>query len=82
MDEHVGLQLPLVSQLLVLSQEALLLTGTYRYGKKLPESELVYKAVDEDLAKFGGSSMMTNMICIGTIMAVDRWSRRSGSGLA
>ena len=24
----------------------------------------------------GGSSMMTNMICIGTIMAVDRWSRR------
>jgi rod shape determining protein RodA len=30
----------------------------------------------------GGSSMMTNMICIGTIMAVDRWSRRNGSGLA
>ncbi|MCW1381819.1 rod shape-determining protein RodA [Novosphingobium sp. KCTC 2891] len=29
----------------------------------------------------GGSSMMTNMICIGTIMAVDRWSRRSGTGL-
>jgi rod shape determining protein RodA len=29
----------------------------------------------------GGSSMMTNMICIGTIMAVDRWSRRGG-GLA
>ena len=25
----------------------------------------------------GGSSMMTNMICIGTIMAVDRWSKRS-----
>lgn len=25
----------------------------------------------------GGSSMMTNMICLGTIMAVDRWSRRS-----
>ena len=24
----------------------------------------------------GGSSMMTNMICIGTIMAVDRWTRR------
>jgi rod shape determining protein RodA len=24
----------------------------------------------------GGSSMMTNMICFGTIMAVDRWSRR------
>ncbi len=23
----------------------------------------------------GGSSMMTNMICIGTIMAVDRWKR-------
>lgn len=23
----------------------------------------------------GGSAMMTNMICIGTIMAVDRWSR-------
>lgn len=23
----------------------------------------------------GGSSMMTNMICIGTIMAVDRWSK-------
>lgn len=28
----------------------------------------------------GGSSLMTNMICIGTIMAVERWSRRS-SGL-
>ena len=27
----------------------------------------------------GGSSMMTNMLCIGTIMAVDRWSRRGGS---
>ncbi len=27
----------------------------------------------------GGSSMMTNMICIGTIMAVDRWNKRSGS---
>jgi len=26
----------------------------------------------------GGSSMMTNMICIGTIMAVDRWSGRAG----
>jgi rod shape determining protein RodA len=25
----------------------------------------------------GGSSMMTNMICIGTIMAVDRWRSRS-----
>jgi rod shape determining protein RodA len=24
----------------------------------------------------GGSSMMTNMLCIGTIMAVDRWSPR------
>jgi rod shape determining protein RodA len=24
----------------------------------------------------GGSSMMTNMLCIGTIMAVDRWSKR------
>lgn len=28
----------------------------------------------------GGSSMMTNMLCIGAIMAVDRWSRRSSSG--
>ena len=27
----------------------------------------------------GGSSLMTNMICVGTIMAVERWSRRSGS---
>jgi hypothetical protein len=27
----------------------------------------------------GGSSMMTNMICIGTIMAVERWSRK-GAG--
>ena len=27
----------------------------------------------------GGSSMLTNMICIGTIMAVDRWSRRGRS---
>lgn len=27
----------------------------------------------------GGSALMTNMICIGTIMAVDRWSRRDGS---
>lgn len=26
----------------------------------------------------GGSSMMTNMICLGTIMAVDRWSRPGG----
>jgi len=27
----------------------------------------------------GGSSMMTNMICIGTIMAVSRWQRRPSS---
>ncbi|MEO6388685.1 MAG: rod shape-determining protein RodA [Croceibacterium sp.] len=27
----------------------------------------------------GGSSMMTNMICIGTLMMIDRWSRRSGT---
>ena len=27
----------------------------------------------------GGSSMMTNMICIGTIMAVDRWRKGSQS---
>ena len=26
----------------------------------------------------GGSSMMTNMICLGTLMMVDRWSRRAG----
>ncbi|MFM5955400.1 MAG: rod shape-determining protein RodA [Novosphingobium sp.] len=26
----------------------------------------------------GGSSMMTNMICIGTIMAVERWSKTGG----
>jgi rod shape determining protein RodA len=26
----------------------------------------------------GGSSMMTNMICIGTLMMIDRWSRRPG----
>jgi rod shape determining protein RodA len=30
----------------------------------------------------GGSSMMTNMICIGTIMAVDRWGKRAGGRLA
>jgi rod shape determining protein RodA len=32
----------------------------------------------------GGSSMMTNMICIGSLMMVDRWSRRAGgpSGLS
>lgn len=27
----------------------------------------------------GGSALMTNMACIGTIMAVERWSRRGGS---
>jgi len=27
----------------------------------------------------GGSSMMTNMICVGTIMAVSRWERRPSS---
>ncbi|KPL67682.1 rod shape-determining protein RodA [Erythrobacter sp. SG61-1L] len=26
----------------------------------------------------GGSSMMTNMICIGTLMMVDRWNRQGG----
>lgn len=26
----------------------------------------------------GGSSMMTNMICLGTLMMVNRWNRRSG----
>jgi rod shape determining protein RodA len=25
----------------------------------------------------GGSSMLTNMLCIGTLMMIDRWSRRS-----
>ena len=29
----------------------------------------------------GGSSMMTNMLCIGTLMAVDRWSRRPQGAL-
>ena len=29
----------------------------------------------------GGSSMMTIMICIGTLMAVDRWRSAHGSGL-
>jgi rod shape determining protein RodA len=29
----------------------------------------------------GGSSMMTNMLCIGTLMAVDRWSRPQAGGL-
>jgi rod shape determining protein RodA len=28
----------------------------------------------------GGSSMLTNMICVGTIMAVDRWSRPAIGG--
>jgi len=28
----------------------------------------------------GGSSMMTNMICIGTLMMVDRWTRQGGAG--
>jgi rod shape determining protein RodA len=27
---------------------------------------------------YGGSSMMTNMICIGTLMMVDRWNRKGG----
>lgn len=27
----------------------------------------------------GGSSMMTNMICIGTLMMIDRWTRKRGS---
>ncbi len=26
----------------------------------------------------GGSSMLTNMLCIGTLMMIDRWSRTSG----
>ena len=30
----------------------------------------------------GGSSMLTNMICIGTIMAVDRWSTPGSRGLS
>ncbi|MGV3512102.1 MAG: rod shape-determining protein RodA [Novosphingobium sp.] len=30
----------------------------------------------------GGSSMMTNMICIGTIMAVERWSRAGPRSLS
>lgn len=29
----------------------------------------------------GGSSMMTNMLCIGSLMAVDRWSRAPGGTL-
>jgi len=27
----------------------------------------------------GGTSMMTNMICIGTLMMIERWSRREGA---
>ncbi|MCB5424431.1 rod shape-determining protein RodA [Altererythrobacter sp. CC-YST694] len=30
----------------------------------------------------GGSSMMTNMICIGTLMMVDRWSRQGKNSLS
>lgn len=30
----------------------------------------------------GGSSMMTNMICVGTIMAVDNWNRSGRRGLS
>ena len=26
----------------------------------------------------GGSSMLTNMICIGTLMAIERWQARGG----
>ena len=26
----------------------------------------------------GGSSMLTNMICVGTLMMIDRWARISG----
>jgi rod shape determining protein RodA len=29
----------------------------------------------------GGSSMMTNMICLGTILAVSRWNRPTGLGM-
>jgi len=29
----------------------------------------------------GGSSMMTNMICLGVLMMVEQWSRRPGSGV-
>ncbi len=28
----------------------------------------------------GGSSMLTNMVCLGTLMMIDRWSRRPGAG--
>ena len=27
----------------------------------------------------GGSSLMTNMICVGTLMMIDRWNRRGGA---
>ena len=27
----------------------------------------------------GGSSMLTNMICIGTLMAIERWQTRGGA---
>ena len=27
----------------------------------------------------GGSSMMTNMLCVGGLMMVERWNRQSGS---
>ena len=27
----------------------------------------------------GGTSMMTNMICLGCLMMIDRWTRNSGS---
>ena len=31
----------------------------------------------------GGSSMLTNMICIGTLMMIDRWARQSsGRGMS
>jgi endoglycosylceramidase len=40
------------------------------YGKEKLQSELVYKAVDEDLATFGGSSMMTEgLACRDEAMA-------------
>ena len=26
----------------------------------------------------GGSSMMTNMICLGTLMMINRWNRKAG----
>jgi rod shape determining protein RodA len=30
----------------------------------------------------GGSSMMTNMICVGTLMMIDQWNRKTPSSLA